>query len=192
MKQKHFIGILLLAGCILLALSTLGWSDEDERWEHEEEGYGFWQQSSDIPPVTNNTYETECSACHFAYPAGLLPERSWVRIMQTLDQHFGDNAELDAKTSNEILDYLRGHAADHLPNRFSRSLLRSLGADETPLRISETSFFRHKHREIPSRMVVGNPEVRSFSNCVACHSMAKKGVFNEHGVRIPGFGAWED
>jgi len=112
--------------------------------------------------------------------------------MQTLDKHFGDNAKLDTKTSNEILNYLRGHAADHIPNRFSRSLLRSLGPDETPLRISETAFFRHKHREIPPRMVANNPDVRSFSNCVACHSMAKKGIFNEHDVHIPGFGAWED
>jgi len=193
MKNKRIMGMFLLAGCVALSMATLGWSEEDERWERGgDREHGFWQQTSGVAPVTNKAYQNECSACHFAYPAGFLPERSWVKIMNTLDKHFGDNAELDQKTMDAITVYLRGNAADHVPNRFSRSLLRSVPADATPLRISKTPYFQHKHREIPARMVSGNPKVRSFSNCVSCHTMAEKGNFDEHGVRIPGFAAWED
>jgi len=40
--------------------------------------------------------------------------------------------------------------------------------------------------------VKDNPEVGSFSRCDACHTGAAKGSYDEHGVRIPGFGRWED
>lgn len=32
----------------------------------------------------------------------------------------------------------------------------------------------------------------SFSNCNACHQGAEAGVYNEHRVRIPGVGRWDD
>ncbi len=112
--------------------------------------------------------------------------------MHNLENHFGENAELDAQTAADIEAYLGKHAADHDPGRFSRSILRSVRAASTPLRISETAFFKHKHREIPSRMVKDNPKVRSFSNCLSCHRMAEQGSFDEDGVRIPGYGRWED
>ncbi|MDD3343356.1 MAG: cytochrome b/b6 domain-containing protein, partial [Sulfurospirillaceae bacterium] len=41
----------------------------------------------------------ECISCHTLYPPFLLPERSWVAMMQTLDNHFGDDASLDAATT---------------------------------------------------------------------------------------------
>jgi hypothetical protein len=41
-------------------------------------------------------------------------------------------------------------------------------------------------------MVTGNPEVVSFSRCETCHRGAEQGDFDEHGVRIPGYGRWDD
>jgi hypothetical protein len=61
-----------------------------------------------------------------------------------------------------------------------------------PLRITETGSFMKEHDEIPKKMVTGNPEVKSFSNCQACHRDADKGLFDEHTVSIPGYGVWED
>jgi len=196
-KQKRVLGMILFAGCVGLSLSTLAWSDGDEWYEHDREAYehaegGFYGNTSDVPIITNAAYKTECSACHFAYPAGLLPERSWLSVMNNLENHFGENAELDPETQAAITRYLQGHAADRIPNRFSRSILRSIRPDQVPLRITETSYFEHKHREVPARMVRGNDKVRSFSNCLSCHRMADKGVFDEDSVRIPGFGRWED
>lgn len=198
LKINRFWGMLLLTGCIMMSMGTLAWSDSD-KWNEGGNKYGAkdsggskWQQTTGVAMVKNKLYNTECSACHFAYQPGFLPERSWVRIMSSLGNHFGDNAKLDEASRTAIENYLRGHAADVLPNRFSRSILRSLREDATPLRISETAYFVRKHDEVPARMVKNNPKVRSFSNCATCHGGADKGSFNEDSVRIPGFGSWED
>jgi len=201
-KIDRFWGMLLLAGCISLSMGTLAWSDSDEGYEGgskyagekygSEKNEGSWGRTTGVAVVTNKQYQTECSACHFAYQPGFLPERSWVKIMGSLDDHFGENAKLDEPTRISIENYLRGHAADILPNRFSRSFMRSIDADSTPMRISQTAYFHRKHREIPARMVKDNPKVRSFSNCASCHGGAAQGSFDEDSVRIPGFGSWED
>ncbi len=199
-KRNTLIGASLLALCVGLSLSLLAWSDEDEWGEHfggkmqsERESEEFFSRTMPASLTSRDkTYNDECAACHFAYPPGLLPARSWERIMATLDNHFGENAELDPATRNKITEYLRSHAADQNPGRFSRSLLRSIGHDKTPLRITETPFFRYVHHEVPTHMVTGNDKVRSFSNCTACHRIADKGVFSEESVRIPGYGFWED
>ncbi len=193
MKQRRLWGILLLFGCVTLSMATLAWSEGWEWGEHEEhERSSFLRQTAGVPLVINKAYKNECSACHFAYPAGFLPERSWVKIMGTLDDHFGEDAELDAQTVTEIETYLRSHAADREPNRFSRSIVRSIGSHNTPLRITDTSYFRRKHGEIPPRMVKENSKVRSFSNCLSCHTGAAQGSFDEDGVKIPGYGRWDD
>ncbi len=205
MKQKlkcnRIWGMMLLVGCIMLSMGTLAWSDDDEWFEHgnkHESEYGegkhesAWQRTTGVAVVSNKLYKTECSACHFAYQPGFLPARSWVKMMSSLDDHFGENAELDATSRTAIEQYLRGHAADRQPNRFSRSMMRSIGKRETPLRISQTPYFQRKHHEVPARMVKNNPKVRSFANCASCHQGAAKGQFDEDAVRIPGFGNWED
>jgi len=203
LKLNRLWGMLLLAGCMMMSMGTLAWSDGD-KWNEGKNKYESgskyskdksgdkWQQSTGVAVVTNKLYAAECSACHFAYQPGFLPEHSWVKIMGSLGDHFGDNAKLDEASRMEIENYLRGHAADHLPNRFSRSILRSINTNEAPLRISETAYFTQKHDEVPARMVKNNPKVRSFANCAACHTGAEKGSFDEHAVRIPGFGSWED
>ncbi len=200
LKLNRFWGMLLLAGCIMISMGTLAWSDSD-KWNEggtkygskdSRDGGGKWQQTAGVAVVINKLYTAECSACHFAYQPGFLPERSWVSIMGTLEDHFGENAKLDEASRTAIENYLRDHAADRVPNRFSRSILRSIRQGSTPLRISETDYFIHKHDEIPVRMVRNNPKVRSFANCVSCHGGAEKGSFDEHAVRIPGFKSWED
>ncbi|MDH5218993.1 MAG: diheme cytochrome c, partial [Gammaproteobacteria bacterium] len=48
----------------------------------------------DVAVVTDSLYKEECSACHMAYQPGLLPARSWEKMMDNLADHFGENAEL--------------------------------------------------------------------------------------------------
>jgi hypothetical protein len=137
-------------------------------------------------------YQEECASCHMAYPPYLLPTRSWQKILGNLDSHFGDNASLDPVTRQVLSQYLQNHSADVVATRRSRRILRSIAADSVPLRISELPYIRHQHHELPPRYVKGNPQVKSLSNCVACHQGAERGVFNEDTVRIPGYGRWED
>jgi hypothetical protein len=131
-----------------------------------------------------------------AYPPNMLPRESWRGLMTSLDNHFGDNAELDADTAAQIDAFLARHADGRMRgSKGSRG--NWYGRDRRtesrpPMRITETPWFRAQHHEIPARMVLDNPEIRSFSRCTACHSRAADGSFSEHEVRIPGYGRWDD
>lgn len=132
----------------------------------------------------NSAYLKECGACHLAYQPQFLPKRSWEKIMNTLDSHFGDSAALDDALKSELQGYLAKNSADASSSKISRKMLDSLGAGETPLRITDTPYFKRKHREVRAdvfkRKSIGSP-----ANCPACHLSADKGDYNEHKVKIP-------
>lgn len=186
------IGAVLLTcgiGIGVLGLSTASMSDGfgyDDNDDHDSGG----QRHSRFPE--NPTYVDECGACHLAYPPPLLPAASWNDVMANLDDHFGENAELPTETVDAIRGYLVDNAADSGSSRLGAKILRGARAGSAPLRITELAYFRAEHDEVPTRMVKDNPDVRSFSNCDACHSGAQRGVFDEDTVDIPGFGRWDD
>ena len=127
-----------------------------------------------------------------AYPPGLLPTRSWKKLMAGLENHFGDNAELDSETFKSISEFLVSNSADDSNYRRSRKIMRSLSNKDAPIRISKTPYIINKHDEIPDRLIKYNKKVNSLSNCSACHNKAEQGLFSEHGVNIPGYGRWDD
>ena len=45
--------------------------------------------------MTNQTYKETCAECHFAYQPELLPSVSWLKILNQLDDHFGEEVEAD-------------------------------------------------------------------------------------------------
>jgi hypothetical protein len=148
-----------------------------------------------VKPVFNTNYQSNCAECHFAYFPGLLPARSWKKLLQpkSLEDHFGENAELDEGDRRDILDFLVRYSADNSHYKRSIKIIRSLSADATPLRIIETPYIKRKHSEIPVSWIKGNKKVRSLSNCAKCHTEAKeKGVFDDDTVFIPGHGEWDD
>ncbi len=148
----------------------------------------FARSSTPAPAV----FKEECGSCHMVYPASLLPERSWRKMMSGLEDHFGDNAELDADTHKVITDYLVGNNAEATRSGRSYKFYRSIRGSDAPLRITELPYFVRKHDELPNRLVRGNPKVNSFSNCQACHQNAERGSFNENDINIPGYGRWDD
>ncbi len=166
------------------------WGDDDDKYERKDkyDKHNFARSSQPAPEVFNE----ECGSCHMAYPPALLPERSWRKMMAGLEDHFGDNAELDDESYKIITDYLMSNSAD--ATRFGRShkFYRSIRSSDTPLRISNIPYFLHEHDEIPKRLVEDNPKVNSFSNCQACHQNAEKGSFNDDDINIPGYGRWDD
>jgi hypothetical protein len=164
------------------ALNTAaGDDDRDEYWEH--------MGSKRNLVKSNSVYTEECGSCHLAYPPALLPQASWDAIMNGLEDHFGDNAELDAKTSMEIYDYLYNNSAEKSGYGHMARMARS--AKGAPLRITELPYFKRKHREIPAR-IINLPEVKSLSNCNSCHRDAARGLFDEDNVEIKGVGRWHD
>lgn len=132
-----------------------------------------------LRPVDDPLVARECSACHMAYPAGLLPARSWRALMGGLAEHFGDNAELDAAAAAKIADYLVANAAD-ARGRGGR-LTRGLAAEAAPLRITETPWWTRKH-ERKNRVAPATLKKRGAAfkgDCKACHTQAEQGVFED-------------
>ncbi len=124
------------------------------------------------PPTPEETFNTECGACHMAFPAAFLPARSWQAIMGDLANHFGEDASLDPDTTKVIADYLVANAADS-PNGNPR-ILAGIAKADIPLRITETPWWIRRHREVsPARFL--QPNVKSKSNCLACHSNGNYG-----------------
>lgn len=132
-----------------------------------------------VPPVSDARTTKECSACHMLYPPGLLPARSWARLMSDLMNHFGDNADLDDATRKAITDYLKANAADK--GGRGTKVLRNLPPDAAPLRISELPWFLRKHdkkgRIAPETLK--RRGAKSPSDCRACHPQAEQGQFDD-------------
>ena len=191
---RYLTGTLLLGAALTLGLyglSSLNHQSLADDDDHHSDRSNHQPTAPAASPGTRLAdavqYQDECSSCHLPYPARLLPARSWEKIMTSLTDHFGEDASVSDASRAELLAYLSANSASN----HSR-VLAGLEYGETPQRITELPYFRRKHREIPARMVSGNPEVGSFSQCDSCHRNAAQGKFNEHDVAIPGFGRWDD
>jgi hypothetical protein len=165
---------------------------------HAEESVWTWLGSiwrqNEVNNVSNAAWQEECGSCHFAYQPGLLPSQSWKLLLdeKALADHFGENAELDADTLKEVRDFALENAADKSFYKRARKIAKSTENGEAPLRITEVRYIKRKHHDIPEKMIKGNKDVKSLSYCDACHTQAKKAVFDEDTVRIPNYPDWED
>ena len=170
---KIFFPVVLLA----IISASLGIAREHEEGRRDGDSVKSGQ-------VVNNVYAKECGACHLAYQPQFLPKRSWVKIMNTLDDHFGENASLDEAARTQILAYLAANSAETSRSKMSRKILSSIKDTDTPLRITGTPYFKKEHDEFPPD-VFKRKSIVSPSNCAACHPAADKGDFDEHSVKIP-------
>lgn len=180
-KKKIFLAVILLS----VLFSVMANGDDDSK-ENGWKSYFKERFSSrkNIPVVTNKKFKDECMSCHMAYLPGLLPERSWTKLMNNLDKHFGEDASLDENTKKEVLEFLVANSSDHVKSRRGSKILATMGKDDAPISISETWYFKRKHHEI-SESVYKRKAIGSKGNCLACHQGAESGDFNEHAVKIP-------
>lgn len=132
-------------------------------------------QATEVPPMAAEPARTECSACHMAYPPGLLPARSWKAIMGSLDKHFGENASLDPATAKKIEDYLVANSAEAMG---FTGVTRGLAADQTPLRIADMPWWRSIHGD-PAGRWFHSGRVAGPGDCAACHEGAQQGFFHD-------------
>jgi len=162
---------MLLAFVLLLSsFPTHGFSDEHKGGKN-------------LSPVTNELYKNTCGHCHFAYQPGLLPERSWKKMMDFPGTHPGGALSLDASTKEKIRKYLVQNSAENSPSKASAKMLASINSGCAPLRISEVPYIKYKHREIQPD-VFKRKSVSSIGNCTACHRKAGQGVYGND-VLIP-------
>lgn len=123
-----------------------------------------------LPPK----YQQECSACHLAFPPGMLPTRSWTNMMGTLDKHYGTDASLDEASVREISGWLKTNAGTY----------KRVAQTPPEDRITRTAWFEREHRRIDPK-VWTHASVKSAANCAACHTAADKGNFDDNSLRFP-------
>jgi len=145
-----------------------------------------------VAPVSNTFYKAECASCHFAYQPGLLPEKSWIKLMSDLDNHFETDASVEEEDRKILLGYLMKNSAEKFTEyKRSRKINKSISNSETPIAVSQTRYFKKEHREIPKKFIE-QKEVKSIANCAACHTTAEKGIYGERYINIPNYGKWDD
>lgn len=127
-----------------------------------------------MPRQVPSAYTQECASCHTAYPPGLLPSRSWQRIMGSLEKHFGTDASLDAATVQQLSAWLQAHAGTY----------KRVSEEPKQDRITRSAWFERKHRKLD--LAVWNlPSVKTAANCVACHTGAERGIFDDDQLKQP-------
>jgi hypothetical protein len=175
----------------VLAGSAAGWvmagddrhHDREEHGEkHHRDGHGEGREHG-LGAVDNAAYRETCGACHFAYPAGLLPAGSWRLLLAGTGDHFGNALDLAPAIRQEVAAYLETGAADRSGGEESDKLLRGLGRN-LPLRVTELPGFRREHRKLAPE-VAARPSIGSLANCPACHRTAESGDFDDDNVSIP-------
>ncbi len=155
----------LLSGCLALASVALA-----------------ARPATGLPPPIAPIAKAECGACHFAYPASLLPRASWAALMDGLDDHFGENASLTPEPTAAIRAYLTENAAETADTK-AANRLRTVDP-KAPFTITETPFWRRTHVDIPDA-TFGTATVGGKGNCAACHGDAETGRFHPAAIRVP-------
>jgi hypothetical protein len=128
--------------------------------------------SDNLTVPKNAKWQEECGSCHLAYPPQLLAADNWQRMMNSLDKHFGTNAEIEANDNKLISEFLKRHAS------------RSSQRKASTLRISDTPWFKQEHDEVPVK-AWSDPDIKSPANCSACHINAERGNWSEDDIRMP-------
>jgi hypothetical protein len=165
----RFFRTAVLGLAALIALGGLGsaLADDDGDEVHEHQG-----RRTQVPLLP--LYKQECAACHLAYSPSMLPAASWQRLMSNLPKHFGTDASLEPAQVQSLSHWLTTNAATG-----------SRQAQPPPQdRITRSAWFVHEHDEV-SPSTWKRASIKSASNCIACHTQADQGNFNERYIRIP-------
>jgi hypothetical protein len=127
-----------------------------------------WADSShNYGPYPSN-YNEECGSCHVPYPPQRMTSAGWEMQMRNLDKHYGVDASLDAPASKAIRTYLLAHAGQK----------EKLAPNDPTARMTLTRWFVKEHGATP-------PKGKTFSDCTQCHTLAAKGEYDEHSIKVP-------
>ncbi len=150
-------------------------------------GTAFWFLTR-LPPSgflnieKNTAWIRECGDCHHAHHPSLLPAASWQKIMQGLNDHFGENASLSKKTATNITQYLTQYASERWDSEAANEL--RLVNKQKPLQITASPYWLLRHKAI-SPDIFKRKNIHSKGNCIACHRDATTGHFADEEIAIP-------
>ncbi len=128
---------------------------------------------------------TECGDCHIVFPAYLLPAKSWEIIMDTPEDHFGDELDLEEEDAKVIRNYLVKHSGENSTREAAVKLLKSIKNKKDVISIVSAPYWKKTHENIPSK-VFKLKEVDSKYSCDSCHPDILYGNINDDCITIPG------
>jgi len=134
----------------------------------------------------NPAFFEKCSTCHKLYPPFMLPHDSWVRLMDGLDNHFGEQIRENNITQSEqmsIKTYLLSHSAEFSTQKIAFKTLESLG-EMRPISMSKVPYWRDSHKSI-DKHVFKSLHVKDAANCFACHPDFEYGILDNTRIYIP-------
>ena len=175
---KKFIIAAFGITCLTMLLNAAAFG-HDKHGKRKRRGSRHAESACAVPA----DYKERCGGCHMAYPACLLPEASWRNLLDSAGNHFGAELTLDSAEKAQVSAYLLANAADRSGGRLGRKIMRHLDG-QTPDRISTLSYIQHKHRKIDPA-VFSRKAVGGLQNCVACHTDAERGDFDDDKASIP-------
>ena len=187
MKKRHALISVTAALVLLIGIGFLIHHlvdpDYSKSNQTERQGGNNSIEKVNFKPSSNPTYKKTCGECHFPYPPELLPSSSWDRILNRLEDHFGEQMAVDPSSKDLIRKYLMESGADRSSSKKSFKIMKSLNG-QFPLRITEIPYIQKKHREINPE-ILNRKTIGSLSNCNACHKTAEQGNFSDDFVTIP-------
>jgi len=131
--------------------------------------------------ATPAVYAGECGDCHHAYHPSLRSETTWRAIMAGLDDHYGEDASVDATSAKVIEAFLTSNAA----GTFDTQVAQRIGRFATPdFRITRTRYWKHRHHDIPAA-VYRHKKIGSRVNCKGCHGDADSGLYANSEIHFP-------
>ena len=137
----------------------------------------FAQADYSLVNVRNTVHIVNCGSCHLPYSPALLPMQSWQRIMDNLEDHFGETVDLSEENKIHILDYMEKYALTEGQPGVMGQLAADLPADP-PLRITQLPAFLNLHSNAEELLGVDGQD-RSLSTCESCHRAAASHIFDK-------------
>jgi len=152
---------------LLIAPNSLLMSDGNQKMDYAKVHPAFYK---------------ECISCHTLYPPFLLPQKSWISMMDNLENHFGDDASLDPQTTLSIKAFLVQNSAESSTKESAFRMMSSLKSDQEYLAITQTPFWKSRHKKI-DKSVYATSDIGKPSNCKACHATIENGLLNNQDIR---------
>ena len=145
----------------------------------------FESKNAGISAVKFQQYNDLCGSCHFPYQPGLLPGISWEKMMNNLDEHFGQKVKMTDVETRTMRRYLLDNSAGHVNDEISNQILQSLKYYPAPVRITQTPFFVDKHNQLKNKV-----KLQNMGQCDLCHQDAQQGLYKKQKIYIPDQSQW--
>ena len=134
--------------------------------------------------TTQPLFVKECGDCHKVYAPFLLPKESWNKVMNDLDNHFGEeitDANITKAEQATIREFLYANSAETSTREVSVKIMDSLGL-RRPKAITKTPYWRETHKDIP-KSAFKTKEIKDKSNCIACHKDFDEGNLDDMNIK---------